>query len=469
MKPPRAPKPLDELLAKHGRRLLTMLGQGFQPTVDGRYLHWDELRHRDPPKGLGHEEWWTGVKLSRRSQSRPLPLRDTEGRPFSFMLPDPVQAALHRIDSQLRGRIGVSEPVANPAARDRFIIDSLIEEAITSSQLEGASTTRAVAKDMIRAGRRPRDRSERMILNNYRGMQAVQRIRGEALALPEVLRLHAMLTADTLDDPEAAGRIQRPGDDRVEIVDLRDQRVLHAPPPAEELPERIEGMIRFANRGLDEGGFLHPVIRAIVLHFWLAYDHPFEDGNGRTARALFYWAMLRHEYWMFEFLSISRQLVEAPARYARAFLHTETDGNDLTYFIVHQIEVILRALDDLDAWIERKIEKTREVEGILKASTSLNHRQLALLAHALRHPDAAYTIRGHRTSHGVVYATARADLLRLAELGLLDRRRVGKKAHVFDAPPNLEDRIRSLAGDARAPAPGRPDWRQPLFPGPSPL
>ena len=95
------------------------------------------------------------MKLSRRSQSRPLPLRDTEGRPFSFMLPDPVQAALHRIDSQLRGRIGVSEPVANPAARDRFIIDSLIEEAITSSQLEGASTTRAVAKDMIRAGRRP--------------------------------------------------------------------------------------------------------------------------------------------------------------------------------------------------------------------------------------------------------------------------------------------------------------------------
>ena len=276
-----------------------------------------------------------------------------------------------------------------------------------------------------------------MILNNYRGMQAVQRIRGEALALPEVLRLHAMLTADTLDDPEAAGRIQRPGDDRVEIVDLRDQRVLHAPPPAEELPERIEGMIRFANRGLDEAGSCTRSSGAIVLHFWLAYDHPFEDGNGRTARALFYWAMLRHEYWMFEFLSISRQLVEAPARYARAFLHTETDGNDLTYFIVHQIEVILRALDDLDAWIERKIEKTREVEGILKASTSLNHRQLALLAHALRHPDAAYTIRGHRTSHGVVYATARADLLRLAELGLLDRRRVGKKAPRVRCPAEL--------------------------------
>ena len=474
MKPPRAPKPLDELLAEHGHRLPAVLGQGLRPTVAGRYLHWDRLRHLAPPDDLDHEEWWLGVKLSRRGQSRPLPLRDTGGRPFFFMLPDRVQEALHRIDSRLRGRIGVSERVATPDARDRFIIDSLIEEAITSSQLEGASTTRAAAKDMLRAGRRPRDRSERMIHNNYRAMEAVRRIRSEALALPEVLRLHAMLTADTLDDPEAAGRIQRPGDERIQVVDHRSQRVLHTPPPAEDLPDRLAAMIRFANRRpperslgdsalrnrgrpdqrrkrarsspvpCEDGGFLHPVIRAIVLHFWLAYDHPFEDGNGRTARALFYWSMLHHDYWTFEFISISRQLVQAPARYARAFLHTETDGNDLTYFIVHQIGVILRALDDLDTWIEKKSEEIREVERILKDSASLNHRQLALLAHTLRHPDAGYTIREHRTSHGVAYATARADLLRLAELGLLDQRRIGKKASVFDTPPDLEARIRAL-------------------------
>ena len=324
MKPPRAPKPLDALLAEHGDRLLDVLDEGFRPTVAGRYLHWDRLRRLDPPEGFSHEEWWLGVKLSRRGQSRPIPLlRDTGGRPFSFMLPDRVQEALHRIDSQLRGRIGIAERVTNPDARDRFIVDSLIEEAITSSQLEGASTTRAAAKDMLRAGRRPRDRSERMIFNNYRAMQAVREIGEAPLSLAEVLRLHATLTSDTLDDPAAAGRIQRPGDERVRVVDHRDQRVLHTPPPAEELPDRLGGMIRFANQGSGGGdGFLHPVVRAVVLHFWLAYEHPFEDGNGRTARALFYWSMLHHDYWLFEFISISRRLVEAPARYARAFLHT---------------------------------------------------------------------------------------------------------------------------------------------------
>ena len=141
----------------------------------------------------------------------------------------------------------------------------------------------------------------------------------------------------------------------------------------------------------------------------------------------------------------SLHLAEAPARYARAFLHTETDGNDLTYFIVHQIDVILRALADVGSYVEKKVAQTRKVERMLKRSTDLNHRQLSLLAHAIRHPDAEYTIRSRTTSHRVAYATARADLFRLAELGLLDQRRIGKKTFVFRVPPDLENRIRSFA------------------------
>ena len=361
------------------------------------------------------------------------------------MLPDPVQEALHRIDSQARGGIGAPEHVTNPSTRDRFIVSSLIEEAITSSQLEGASTTRIVAADMIRSRRSPRDRSERMILNNYRAMAAIRRMKDEPLSLDSLLRLHAMLTADTLDNPDAEGRIQSPDEERVQVWDNVDGRVLHTPPPAGELPERMDALIRFANHEGDDGAFLHPVLRAIALHFWLAYDHPFEDGNGRTARSLFYWSMLRHGYWMLEFTSISRLLVRAPVQYGRAFLHTESDENDLTYFILHQLDVILRSLSDVESWIQKKIERTREVERMLRRSTDLNHRQLALLAHAIRHHDAEYTIRSHMTSHDVAYATSRADLFRLAELALLDRRRLGEKTYVFSPPPKLEGRIRSLA------------------------
>ena len=448
MKLPLAPRSFRDLLVEHGGRLPEVLRKHSGPTVRGRYVHWDRLRHLPVPEGLSHEEWWLGIKLARRTQYRSLPLLDTRGRPFVYMLPDAVQEALHRIDSQARGWTGAPEHVTNPSTRDRFIVSSLIEEAITSSQLEGASTSRIVAADMIRSRRNPRDRSERMILNNYRAMAAIRRMKDEPLSLDSLLRLHAILSADTLDDPDAEGRIQGSGEERVQVWDNVDGRVLHTPPPADELPDRMNAMIRFANREGDDGAFLHPVIRAIALHFWLAYDHPFQDGNGRTARALFYWSMLRHGYWMFEFTSISRLLVRAPVQYGRAFLHTESDENDLTYFILHQIDVISRSLSDVESWIQKKIEQTREVERMLRRSSDLNHRQLALLAHAVRHHDAQYTIRSHMTSHDVAYATSRADLFKLAELGLLDRRRRGEKTYVFRTPPRLEERIRALsAGD----------------------
>ena len=85
---------------------------------------------------------------------------------------------------------------------------------------------------------------------------------------------------------------------------------------------------------------------------------------------------------------------------------------------------------------------------MLRRSTDLNHRQLSLLAHAIRHPDAEYTIRSHMTSHRVAYATSRADLFRLAEFGLLDRRRLGEKTYVFRTPSKLEERIHSLSDGA---------------------
>ena len=389
------------------------------------------------------EEWWLALKLSRTGLYRKLPLQDTGGRPFVYLLPDRVQEALHRIDSQGRGWIGATaEGVADRDTRNQFIVNSLIQEAIASSQLEGASTTRAVAAEMIRAGRRPRDRSEQMMLNNYLAMNAIRRLTDKPLTDQVVMDLHAMITTDTLDDPNDAGRLQRPTDQRVQVWDSRDQTVLHSPPPAEDLPDRMHEMVSFANHGLGDGSFMHPVIHALILHFWLAYDHAFADGNGRTARALFYWAMLRHKYWMFEFASISSVLTKAPAQYARSFLYTETDDNDLTYFIVHQLDVILRAIEDVDSYIATRIEQVRQVEETLKRSTDLNHRQLALLAHAIRHPNAEYTIRSHLTSHTVAYATARADLFRLADLGLLERRRVGRRSYLFWAPSDLDERVK---------------------------
>ena len=174
----------------------------------------------------------------------------------------------------------------------------------------------------------------------------------------------------------------------------------------------------------------------------MAYDHPFKDGNGRTARALFYWYMLSQGYWLFEFVSISTILKKSPTKYARAFLYTETDDNDLTYFIIHQLDIIVKAIDSLHSYIQKKTEELKETEKLLKPSSELNYRQIALLGHALKHPGQDYTIESHRKSHGVTYQTSRTDLLNLYERGLLTKIKLSK-AFIFQPSPNLSKKLKS--------------------------
>lgn len=408
-------------------------------TCDGRYLHWDEIRFRKPPEGLTHQDWWLGLKMRRRSAYRNIPLKDTSGNNFHFSVPDLVTDLLHQIDRGGGTFVEIPEQVTNAEQRDRYVVRSLMEEAIASSQLEGAATTRDVAKKMLAEGRKPSDRSERMIVNNYVTIRRIVELKGKPLSPDMVLQIHREISDGALDTADGPGRFRRP-EENIKISNEIEGTVFHTPPLASELPARLQAMCDFAN-GKTPDYFVHPVIRGIILHFWLAYDHPFVDGNGRTARALFYWQMLHSGYWLFEYISISQFLRKAPVQYGTAFLHTETDENDLTYFIIHQAEIIRRALKELHDYVARKSSETRACLDALQKHPELNHRQQALIAHAVRHPNFAYQIAGHGARHDVTYATARSDLLELAKLKFLEHKKVGR-AFVFIAPKDLESKLR---------------------------
>jgi Fic family protein len=374
---------------------------------------------------------------------------DPAGQPFRYAITDMIARLLHEIDLGAGGNIGIPDPIINPQTRSRYVMHSLFQEAVTSSQLEGAATTRAAAKEMLRSGRPPRTRGEQMILNNFLTMQRIGEWKHRALDDQLIFGIQRMVTEKTLDDPDAAGRLRRE-DEKITVQDTITDEVFYSPPPAAQLAQRLRKLCEFANGsvldvGKARGRFIHPVVRAILLHFWLAYDHPFVDGNGRTARALFYWSMLRQGYWLFEFVSISEILVKAPAQYSMSFLHTETDGNDATYFLLYQCEVIRRAIASLHEYIDRKSKELRVIETALKGSPQLNHRQQALVTHALRHPGMRYSIEEHRRSHGIVYETARSDLQEVARLGLLEPRKFGR-AFMYIAPSDIGERLRRTRG-----------------------
>jgi Fic family protein len=439
MKMPQRPKPFLEILGSLKKdRLFTIYTQAREYAAADRYLHWDELRRRPSPKGLTHEEWWAALKIRRDAVLRDTPLIDKTGAPFKFSVPDVLAEQLHRIDCGVATTFGLPPAVTNSETRNRYLVNTLMEEAITSSQLEGAVTAYKVAKDMLRTGRKPTNNSERMIVNNYVTMQRIIELRKERLTPELVFELHRLVTRGTLEAKDGEGRFRR-AEEAIHVVDEIGGEELHLPPPASELPGRMKAMCAFANAETPNF-FIHPAVRAMILHFWLGYDHPFVDGNGRTARALFYWSMLNSGFWLFEFISISSIVLKAPVKYATAFLHSETDGNDLTYFILYLAGVIERAVQDLHAYIDRKKATLRESETRLRRLVHLNHRQKALVLHALKNPGKDYTIEAHRTSHEIVYQTARSDMLSLAQQGLLEPVKVGK-TFVFHAPPDLEQRL----------------------------
>ncbi|BAH37226.1 MAG TPA: Fic family protein [Gemmatimonas aurantiaca] len=445
--PPTTSSILGLLLSKEegATRFQALMARGLGPAPSGKYRHWGNFRHAPPLADYSAEEQWLAVRTSRDALARPLPLLDTKSHPFTVAMPAPVLEFLHRIDRDASGNVGGgfvgAEPITNTATRDTYLFKSIVEEAISSSQLEGASTTRRVAKAMIQEGRPAATRSERMILNNYRGMLLVRDHRQGALTPEFVFALQRMLTESTMDDPSGAGRFRR-ADEHI-VVEDETGTILHHPPHADELPQRLAAMCDFAN-GTSDTEFLPPVIRAILLHFWLAYDHPFVDGNGRTARALFYWSMARSGYWLCEYVSISRILRKARGAYARSYLYTESDSNDTTYFVLHQLRTLVRAIEDLHEYLARKTQQMRDIERLVRqtsiAQGNLNPRQLALLRHALNTPSAQYTVASHQRSHGTSYQTARTDLLRMAELGLLRQFKVSK-AFAFEPAGDLAVRL----------------------------
>lgn len=441
MKVPATPPNFDELLASvEPRRLLDILLPVEANAMTEDYLPWDKIRYKKPPEGLTAEEWWLRTRWARRSVQRPVrSLLDKEGDPFTYTLPDVLLQLNDQVTRGASGQIAISEQVTNASTRDRYVISSLMEEAITSSQLEGAATSRRVAKEMIRSGRDPQNRSERMIYNNFIAMRRIVELRGTDLTPDLVCEIHRIVTDGTLDNEGAAGVIQDNDAERIAVWGEGDQ-LLHRPPVVAELPDRLDRLCAFAN-GDGDTAYIPPALRAVAIHFMMGYDHYFEDGNGRTARALFYWSMLREGFWLTEFLTISKILKEAPSQYARSFLLTEEDDGDLTHFFLYHLRVVARAIEDLHKYLAVKAEELREVQATIRLTPGqYNYRQLAVIDHAVRNPGATYTAQSHATSHNVTQQSARNDLSGLEGRGLLQRVKIGRR-YAWTPAPDISDRL----------------------------
>lgn len=440
------PRPIVELLKDYVTTPENIFTLNKYKAIDekGRYLHWDELRRRYSPNAKGQSEAelaWTGIKMSRDSIMNPLKICDYSP---SYAVPDSLQALLHFIDTNSGGSVGTNNLAGlSKPEQNRFLLRSLImEEAITSAQLEGAVTTRKEAKAMLESERKPKTKDEMMILNNYHLMKEAIRLKQSDLSVEMILEFHRIATHNAIENHAISGAFRH--DNEIYIADYDGNKV-HQPPNFEQLPCLMQSVCDFANTNHngENAPFIHPVVKAIILHFLIGFIHPFGDGNGRTARALFYWYMLKNGYWLFEYISISRLLKEAPIQYAKAYLYTETDELDMTYFLYYQANIIKRAIISLEQYINDKQQQFKMFSSAIvkfKIGNRLNDRQVQILQKAVKETGATFTAKEISNEFGISENTARKDLNCLLNLKLLGQIKTGNTIN-YISPNDLLQRL----------------------------
>lgn len=413
--------------------------------LDSSHYPWRKFRHVANEQSLNPEDAWLAAKLSRLGSRQWLGLGRQGGEEFSFCASPCLFEALHRADRALGGGGPASLEsdrglLSDPEHRTRLRIRTLMDEAAESSLIEGAATTRKDAVELLRSRRDPTTKGERMVVNNFIAMQHIKSHLKDPLSVGMLLELQGILTDGTMDPPGDARRLRRP-EEPVRVENETTGEVIFTPPSAVGLEHRLRAICDFANREHKGQEFIHPIVKASILHFMIGYEHPFVDGNGRTARAVFYWFALRSGYTIFEYIPISERIRAGRARYPQAYLDSEQDDGDLTYFILYKLDIIGQALDALARMLDHEEQKIKHSQRFLKVSKSLNLRQRLLLEHSLRHPTNRYTVKSHSNSTGITPVTARTDLDALVRLRLMTTSKRGREV-IYHPSPSLLARLR---------------------------
>ena len=393
--------------------LLKGIDPNIMPVVDkvnADYEYWDKAKYKKLPEGFTPQMLWANVKASRLRSMIPVWNKYS----INLCVTSQMQRLCHEFDIKF-GSFWEVEGDTQSSEKKYYLSSSLMEEAIYSSKMEGASTTRIVAKDMLRKKKSPQNKSQQMIVNNYNTIQYIVEHKDEPLTEELLLTIHRLMTEKTLDNPEDAGRFRT--NDKVVVADMVEGDIIYTPPSFQEIPEFVESLCDFFNND-NPRTFIHPIIRGIIVHFMLAFMHPFVDGNGRTARALFYWYMLKEGYKLTEYMSISRVIAKSKSNYEKAFRYVENDGNDMGYFVAYNLGALEISFQQLRDYIQRKQREKSAASSFMMAG-NINQRQALVLQRLKEEPETIFTVKDVQEQFSVSSMTARKDLSDLVKQGYM--------------------------------------------------
>lgn len=378
--------------------------------IDETFEYWDTTKYKKCPKGCSALQLWTYVKATRLKST----IQVWKKYGITLTLTNTMQRMCHEFDMNWGGTWGASS-IIEEKNKEQYLVGSLMEEAIYSSQMEGAATTRKVAKEMLKKKMTPKDKSQQMISNNYQTIQFIVQHKDIPLSPELLLQIHQLMTDNTLPNAKEAGQFRTSND--VVVENGITHETVHTPPSYEEIPTFVNDLCHFFNEE-HAPQFIHPIIRGIIIHFMVAYVHPFSDGNGRTARALFYWYMLKQGYWLTEYLSISRVIAKSKKAYEKAYLYAEADNMDIGYFVAYNMRVLELSFKQLQEYIKRKQNEKKAANTFLKLG-DINTRQAQIIKIFADDPSTVITVSDMQARFLISPTTAKTDIKGLVNKGFL--------------------------------------------------
>lgn len=402
--------------------------------LNNNYIHWDKFKDMQIPEPDYRMDIWAKM-LAERDQGfyRRLSFPSFE---INWWISNSLEAQLHKLDIGLAGGRDL-QVLLEPKHIHRHKTNALLDESITSAQLAGVTVSKKAAKEMLLKKRAPQDVNEQVCVNIYRSLQLAYARKEENLTVDLLLQLHQALTKDTIKQ-KGIGLYRT--NNKVDLSAV-DASAGYKPVDALYIPSVVEQLTGLYNNDT-EPYFIHPLVKACLIHYIITTARPFKDGNGRIARLLAQMYLLKKEYWVAAFISVSNVVSKFRQQYHKTFSQAQSDNNNAGYFIQFYIQSVQMAFKSLRDFALR-IDKEK-IEKPVPKIPGYNERQTAILQWLKEEGTKVVTIRELRSVYGVSKETARTDLTALVEKGWIKYYHINKKTYAFVKDAGFDEQLTTI-------------------------
>jgi len=357
-------------------------------------------------------EKWREIEADRRRKSTIVELPDKQGKFLWFVLPPVLLALISEIE---RNRGSLASLKLPKKFLDHLTSETEKKEAYYSSHIEGAVTSLEVA--LLHLSKPSRkdygDESLQMIMNNKDALEYIRTQNTQPFSNTVICELHKILVRNTHKERPITVGAYRTGP--IYVVDGQG-RIVYEGPAASNVTTMMDSYIRWLNNDSE----IHPLIKAALMHLYFVHVHPFDDGNGRSARAVSNLYLMKQEYQFINFLAPSDYFDHHRAEYYRAIRNAEVHDSDATFFILYYLNALAAQLRNVQTEIKKE-KKVKNIRTILneKMWAQLDKKQTKALQWMLTNQEAMTTKKYCKLGH-CSDETARKDFNQLLEAGLYE-------------------------------------------------